>query len=65
MELIKRVFQTLLSAVKGFVSLILGKNEKLAKLLPVFAALLFIAVCVVKSLRALAVAKREAAHRRR
>ena len=65
MELISRVFQTLLSAVKGFVSLILGKNEKLAKLLPVFSVLLFIAVCVVKSLNALSIAKREAAQRRR
>ncbi len=63
MELIKRVFQTVLFGIKGFVGLILGKNEKTAKFLPLIAALLFVAVCIVKSLRALAVAKREAAQR--
>ena len=65
MELIKRVFQTAISAVKGLVSLLLGKNEKLGKKLPIIAALLFVAVCTVQSLNALALAKREAAQRRK
>ena len=63
MELIKNAFQTVLSAVNGLAGMISGKNEKLGKKLPLLAALLFVTVCAVQSLSALAVAEREAAQR--
>ena len=63
-DLVKRVFALAFSAAKRLVGLLCGKNERIAKKLPLIAALLFLAVCVFQSLRALAAAEREAALRR-
>ena len=64
MELIKKVFQAVFSAVKSFVLLLFGKHEGRPNKLPLYAALFFLLTCVVMSLNALALAKWEAAQKR-
>lgn len=65
MELIKRIVWAAFSALKGFIGLIPGRDEKAAKALTLIAALFFIATCAVKSLNALAIAERVAAYRQK
>lgn len=60
-KLIERLFGILCSGVAGLLSLLRGKNDTIAKKLPIYAVMAFLAVCVFQSLHALALAEREAA----
>ena len=60
-KLFKSLYNIICTVVSGFARLLFGKNDKLEKKLPLFAALAFLSVCVYQSLHALAVAEREAA----
>ena len=64
MKLIKRFIDAAFSVLKAFGRLILGEDEGLSKRALLISALIFIFICVFKSLNALAAAEREAAKRR-